>query len=60
MNVVEFKSSDFDLDRRIELLVGKQMRGTLDPAEKVELTRLIARRSRGMRAVRRRPLAHSL
>ena len=54
MTAADFHSSESDLDRMIEELVGKQVRGELTPAEEVLLTRLVARRARDMRPARGR------
>lgn len=54
MTAADFHSSEADLDRMIEELIGKQVRGELTPAEDVLLVRLVARRARDMRPARAR------
>ncbi|SFN72365.1 hypothetical protein SAMN05428984_0396 [Sphingomonas sp. OK281] len=49
MNVREFEPTDSTLDKEIESLIGKEVRGDLNPAEHLYLDRLILRRGRLMR-----------
>lgn len=51
MTFAELEPSAASLDRKIEDLVGKKVRGELTDGEEIELARLIARRTRNMRPV---------
>lgn len=53
------ESQESTLDRLIERLIGRQVRGELTDGEFVELRELLARRSRLMRATRPRSSSNS-
>jgi hypothetical protein len=53
-NTTTFESTDFNLDRQIEELVGKKVRGEIERDDTILLTRLVARRAREMRPRRGR------
>ena len=52
MQLETFEPTAAALDREIESLVGKQVRGELSKAEALLLARLVARRTRNMRPAR--------
>jgi len=60
MTFAGYISTDFDLDRQIEALVGKKVRGELTPDDQIMLTRLLARRTREMRPSRGRAIPYRL
>lgn len=60
MTVANFHSTEFNLDRQIEQLVGKQVRGGLTADEAILLSRLVSRRTQEMRPRRGRYVSYGV
>lgn len=56
MTATDYHSSESDLDRKIEALVGKLVRGEITDEECISLSRLVAQRGHAMRPSRGRHL----